>query len=302
MRILLYDVETAQTRNVGSICSVGWQLLDNDKVINKGYSLINPHCSFSSTNVAIHGITEADVEGAPSFAEYWESTLKEMMATSLVIAHSAGFDLSATERALYLGGMEDPGIFYLDSFALIKSLVNAPSYKLCDLAAMIGYEYKVHNAAEDVDALARVLFYVRDSYKAEDLAALIIRSSIRVEHTKTNSFEPHSIIPSSVFTGRSHCREEIEAQDCKLAGLKFCITGDIEGYERADLEKKIMIHGGKATGSVSGKTDFLVVGIYPDYGPGYVSSKQKKAMELMDQGGKIRIISPEELFRLIDGV
>ena len=299
MRILLYDVETAQMKNVGSICAVGWQLLDNDNVINKGYSLINPHCAFSKTNIAIHGITAEDVKDAPCFAEYWESTLKGMMTSSLVIAHSAGFDLSATEQALYLAGVKDPGIFYLDSLALIKALVNSSSYKLCDLAAKIGYEYQAHNAAEDVEALARILLYLKDYFKMEDLASLIIRSPIRAEHTKTNAFVPYDIEPGALFTARTHCREEVEVQDGKLAGLRICITGDIDGYERADLEKMIMIHGGRATGAVSGKTDYLVVGVYPDYGPGFVSGKQKKAMELIEQGGKIRILSPDEFFLLI---
>lgn len=300
MKILLYDVETAQAKNVGSICAVGWQLLDNDIQVNKGYSLINPHCAFSKTNVSVHGITAVDVEDAPCFAEYWESTLKDMMTSSLVIAHNAGFDLSATEQALYLAGVEDPGIFYLDSLALIKNIVKAPSYKLCDLAAMIGYEYQAHNAAADVDALAQVLFHLRDHFKMEDLAALIARIPVRAEHTKTNAFIPHDIAPETIFPMRSHCREDVEVQDGKIAGLKFCITGDIEGYERADLEKLIMIHGGRAMTSVSGKTDFLVVGVYPDYGPGYISGKQKKAMEIIEQGGKIRILSPEEFFILID--
>ena len=46
MRIMIYDVETAQMNNIGSICSVGWILLDNDQEISSGYSLINPHCGF----------------------------------------------------------------------------------------------------------------------------------------------------------------------------------------------------------------------------------------------------------------
>lgn len=299
MKILFYDVETAQAKNVGSICAVGWQLFDNDVLVNKGYSLINPHCAFSKTNIAVHGITAVDVEDAPCFAEYWESTLKGLMTSALVIAHNAGFDLSATEQALYLAGVEDPGVFYLDSLALIKNIVKAPSYKLCDLAAMIGYEYQAHNAAADVDALAHVLFHIRDHFKMEDLAALIARIPVRAEHTKTNTFIPHDIVPETNFPVRSHCRENVEVQDGKIAGLKICITGDIEGYERADLEKLIMIHGGRAMTSVSGKTDYLVVGVYPDYGPGFISGKQKKAMEIIEQGGKIRILSPEEFFLLI---
>ena len=63
-----------------------------------------------------------------------------------------------------------------------------------------------------------------------------------------------------------------------------------------------MLHGGKPTASVSGKTDYLVVGTYEGYGEGYVSGKQKKALELIELGGKVRIITPEALDRLIHGM
>ncbi|MFW6265197.1 MAG: NAD-dependent DNA ligase LigA [Halanaeroarchaeum sp.] len=55
---------------------------------------------------------------------------------------------------------------------------------------------------------------------------------------------------------------ETDAAD-ELAGLTVVFTGSVEGYTRDDLERLVESHGGSATGSVSGNTDYLVVGENP---------------------------------------
>ena len=303
MRILIYDVETAQTKNVGSICSVGWILLDNDRIVDEGYSLIDPHCSFSRVNSQIHGITAADVEGAPCFADYWKSTLEPLMTSALVVAHSANFDLSATEQALFAANITDPGIDYLDTIPAIKALVNSPSYKLADLASLTHYEYDAHNAGEDVHALLHVLCSVRDLCGFEDIAAMLIRTPARTENTRTNTYVPKSISDTSNrYPVRTHCTENVQSVDCALQGMKICITGDFPGYERSDIERMIMEHGGKPTSSVSSKTDYLIVGTYvdPTSGKAVTTSKHKKAIGLIEQGGKIKIIEFNSFVAMIN--
>ncbi|MFB6227119.1 MAG: NAD-dependent DNA ligase LigA [Halobacteriales archaeon] len=48
-----------------------------------------------------------------------------------------------------------------------------------------------------------------------------------------------------------------------LDGLTFVFTGSLEGYTRADAQELVERHGGRVTGSVSGETDYLVVGDNP---------------------------------------
>ena len=105
------------------------------------------------------------------------------------------------------------------------------------------------------------------------------------------------------FPAYSHCTDDIQITDNRLSNLKFCITGDIWGYERSDIERMIMEHGGKPMSSVSGKTDYLIVGTYidPKTGLQTTTSKQKKALELIDQGGKIEIISFDRFWDMING-
>ncbi len=47
--------------------------------------------------------------------------------------------------------------------------------------------------------------------------------------------------------------------DC-LTGKTFVITGSLESLTRSDAEDLIKRHSGRVTGSVSGKTTFLVAG------------------------------------------
>ncbi len=58
-----------------------------------------------------------------------------------------------------------------------------------------------------------------------------------------------------------------------LAGLTIVVTGSLNGYSRDDAKEAIVARGGKAAGSVSKKTSYLVAGDSP-------GSKYDKAVEL----------------------
>ena len=45
-----------------------------------------------------------------------------------------------------------------------------------------------------------------------------------------------------------------------LSGKTFVVTGTLERYSRDEIERLIKQLGGKATGSVSKKTDYVVAG------------------------------------------
>jgi DNA ligase (NAD+) len=67
-----------------------------------------------------------------------------------------------------------------------------------------------------------------------------------------------------------------------LAGLSVVITGSMEGYTRDSATEAVRSRGGKVTGSVSKKTDFVVAGEN-------AGSKYDKAVELgvpvLDEAG-----------------
>ncbi len=86
--------------------------------------------------------------------------------------------------------------------------------------------------------------------------------------------------------------EDEENHDLSLEGLSFVITGKTRLFENRDsLRETVEKAGGRVSGSVSGKTDYL---INNDITSG--SSKNKKAKEL-----GIPIITEEEFLRLLQG-
>jgi DNA ligase (NAD+) len=58
-----------------------------------------------------------------------------------------------------------------------------------------------------------------------------------------------------------------------LEGLTVVVTGSLSGFSRDEAKEAILLRGGKASGSVSRKTDFVVVG-------DNAGSKHDKALQL----------------------
>jgi DNA ligase (NAD+) len=58
-----------------------------------------------------------------------------------------------------------------------------------------------------------------------------------------------------------------------LEGLTVVVTGSLPGFSRDEAKEVILARGGKASGSVSKKTDFVVAGEAP-------GSKYDKALQL----------------------
>ncbi|MCU7531541.1 NAD-dependent DNA ligase LigA [Prescottella equi] len=72
-----------------------------------------------------------------------------------------------------------------------------------------------------------------------------------------------------------------------LKGLSIVVTGSLEGFSRDEAKEAILVRGGKAAGSVSKKTAFVVIGEAP-------GSKAAKAEELgvpiLDEDGFRRLL------------
>jgi len=81
--------------------------------------------------------------------------------------------------------------------------------------------------------------------------------------------------------------ERDESTPRTLDGLTVVVTGSLEGFSRDEAKEAILAHGGKSAGSVSKKTDYVVVGEN-------AGSKEAKAREL-----GLRILSEQEFVGLL---
>lgn len=108
------------------------------------------------------------------------------------------------------------------------------------------------------------------------------------------------------FFAERHNREVIEAlraagvrwpegagerkKQGRLAGKTFVLTGTLPHLTREEAKDRIEAAGGKVSGSVSKKTDYVVAGTDP-------GSKYAKAQELgvtiLDEEGLLRLLEPQ---------
>ncbi len=78
-----------------------------------------------------------------------------------------------------------------------------------------------------------------------------------------------------------------QQQDARFAGMTFVLTGALSKFTREEAAEKIELFGGKASGSVSKKTTYVVVGEN-------AGSKERKAREL-----GIPILSEDDFLNMI---
>ena len=100
--------------------------------------------------------------------------------------------------------------------------------------------------------------------------------------------ENQAILEKLKDAGVNMAAEKPDAGSQKLAGLTIVVTGTLPTLGRKEVKELIESNGGKCTGSVSKKTDYLVAGEA-------AGSKLEKARAL-----NIPVIDEEELLRMID--
>ena len=116
-------------------------------------------------------------------------------------------------------------------------------------------------------ALARALGSIEAvrSSSAEELAAVdgvgpVIAEAVR----EWFGVDWHSEIVAKWAAAGVRMQDDVdESVPRTLAGLTVVVTGSLEGFSRDEAKEAILTRGGKASSSVSKKTDFVVVGANP---------------------------------------
>lgn len=140
-----------------------------------------------------------------------------------------------------------------------------------DLMAAFGSIAKLSQASEEE------LLAVPDM---GEISTRAILSFFRDEHNR-------AILADMEKSGVNFVQEQQSAAGSELAGLTFVITGTLPTLGRKECAALIEAHGGKVTGSVSKKTNYLVAGEA-------AGSKLIKAQEL-----GIDILTEEELRQML---
>lgn len=153
-RYLVVDFESPADNH---ICSVGFVLVENGRVVQEFSSLINPRCEFNYRTVKIHGITPKMVRHQPIFPEVWEQ-IKEFFTDTVIVAHNAIGDIRKLEFCLKRYHLPMPEFFYVCTERLAhKYLPEAEHFSLGGLCESLGIVAEdAHEALADARSCHRL--------------------------------------------------------------------------------------------------------------------------------------------------
>ena len=275
------DVETANAR-FSSICSIGAVRFEDGTTVSDFYELIDPQAEFSGINVAIHGISESDVRGAPTFDEVLPRLIS--FVSDQTVVHHTHFDKSAVHQAANERGVAAPAWAWLDSAKITRRAwpqLARRGYGLADVCDMIGYEFDHHNALEDARACGEVVLAASRELPGTDLQALANQPLGRV-------------------LGTSGVEIPDPAEDGPLVGETIVFTGamDMRRQEATIIAAQL---GCQVADNVTKKTTLLVVGdIDVRKLAGHKASrKQRRAEELISGGQSIRILAESDFLAFV---
>ena len=151
------DVETTGTSvEADEIVSLAVLRLDADgRELDRFASLVRPAGPIPAEATAVHGIDDAAVRGAPTFAEL-AAELRALLEGAVFVAHNADFDLPLVQHAFARAGARYLPIGVactLDAFRLLEPTER--SHRLESLCERHGIELDDAHDARD-DALATV--------------------------------------------------------------------------------------------------------------------------------------------------
>jgi DNA polymerase-3 subunit epsilon len=303
------DFEIANNK-MSSACSLGMAFVKDNQIIDEKYYLIQPPTlEFNHDMVKVHGITVTDVNGASHFNEVWEE-IKSHFNSTILVAHNAQFDMSVLHSCLTQYSLNLPEFKYIDSIELSSRVIPGNVRgSLKERAAYFNIELNNHhNAIADARACAEIVISSVAKDNRESLHSFLQRytdfpikqfSKINPQtHFRMNKKFNKSTINVSEIT------PTVETINTKhpffMKNIVF--TGDLNSLERKDAMQKVVNVGGIVKTSVSSKTDFLIVGVQDKLlvGSKGISTKEKKANELIEKGKEIMILKENDFLEILE--
>ena len=127
--------------------------------------------------------------------------------------------------------------------------------------------------AQHLGSMQRVREATTEELAAVEGVGPVIAESVREWFDREGNEWHLRIVDQWAADGVRMEDERDESVEQTLAGLTVVVTGSLDGFSRDETKEAILARGGKASGSVSKKTDYVVVGAN-------AGTKEDKAREL----------------------
>ncbi|EGD42160.1 DNA polymerase III, epsilon subunit [Nocardioidaceae bacterium Broad-1] len=144
-------------------------------------TLVNPGAGVDPGPVEVHGLTTADLAGAPPFRDV-AATIAERLAGRVFVAHNAAFDWAFVAVESDRAGVRLEVLDWLCTMRFAKALaLDVPDKSLATIAAYYAVEQlKAHDAGDDTRVAAEILLReLADADRAGLMLPLVACNSAR---------------------------------------------------------------------------------------------------------------------------
>lgn len=285
------DVETANA-DLASICSIGLVHFRKGEVFKSLTILVNPEDDFDPANIRMHGIRPEDVAGKPTMAKVFP--VISGVLQDVAVVHHSPFDRTALSRAAEKNGTGGLPCVWVDTLQVARRtwrhFRENGGYGLANLAQALGITFQHHDAAEDA-RVAGLLLLRAMAVDGQTLQQLVDE----IGYQSTAGSAPRRINPP--IGGRFAQKGDASGP---FAGECIAFTGRLQ-IPRAEAAAAAAKAGCDVADSVSKRTTILVVGdqdLRLTRGQ-EKSSKHRKADELREKGGSIRIVGESDFMMMV---
>lgn len=301
MDFITIDFETATSERY-SPCEIGLTFVKDGKIIETKSWLIKPmNNEFDEFNTLIHGIRPEHVANKPEFKELW-TDIQPLIENQFLIAHNAAFDFSVLRMTLQHYHIPFPTLKYSCSYIFSKKVWSGlPSYDLKSLCKLNDIDINYHRAGTNSKATAELVLKIFEIADVNNANEIIEKLKTSIGEIYEHGYKPceskrvYKAQDLSKIVGNPNTINV----DSIFYGRKVVFTGALSSMTRAEAHQLIVDIGGIIAGGVTNDTDFLVVG-QQDYrvvGDDGMSSKQEKAIKLIQKGSNLEVLSEDEFLR-----
>ena len=301
------DFETA-TSERSSACAVGVVVFEHGAVTDKLRLLIRPPGNrYDPFNTYIHGIGPSDTRRSPPFPAVWKQ-VAAMIDGRLVVAHNTAFDMSVLRRSAEHYGYEPAALPFACTYRLSRSAMpDAGSWALDVMADQFGIELWHHDPLSDAQAAGLLWLALSSRFGVSNLE-LLERHGYRLGYCHLNGYKPFSNAQPSASSGSLSTKNFTPRfqpdPEGPLFAKRIVFTGTLECMPRREAFQATVDAGAAPSGSVSKRTDYLVVGTTDlrKVGESGRSTKHRKALTLLAAGDAIQIIDEDQFVCLLAGM
>ena len=315
MDFIALDFEIANN-DLSSACSLGMVFVDDNRKVDEKYFLIQPPgLKVEKSFTKVHGITEEDLKDERTFDDIWGEIHGYFTKDTLIVAHNAYFDMSVLKSCLLHYNLEIPEFIYACSIPISTRGLNG--FKVGNSLKARVEHFGVtldhhHNALSDARACADVVLKCMEIKERQSLHAYCnTYSSIPLNnftemkpqttfYTKARRNNVRKAFPTVSVNDITPSTKEFD-EDHPLFEKNLVFTGELTTVDRAKAMQLVVDKGAVIKSGVSGKTDYLIVGKQDPsiVGPDGLSSKERKAKELIEKESKIKILREADFLKLL---